>query len=135
MRIALITDSYDIRHTSQKGLASHVSLLAEGLFYIGHDVIVIFPEKGRTEAETDGNVLKCSGRRSAGLDGVQLSKAGYHQMAEKLNAFHPDIIHIHTLSESGAFGLQYADEHEDHHQYKNFHICSSLSNTVKYIIR
>lgn len=112
MRIALVTDSYYTRYAQEKDVAAHVSILAEGLFYIGHDVMVILPEAGRSETEADGNVLKCSGRRAANMDGVQMTKSGSQQMEEKLNAFHPDIVHIHTLSESGAFGLQYADDHD-----------------------
>ena len=56
-------------------------------------------------------MLLCAGKKNWNAAGLQLSGEGVKQMTEALDAFHPDLLHIHTLSETGAYALQYAEDH------------------------
>ncbi len=109
MKIALITDSffsYDIDP------AAHVGILAEGLGRIGHKAIVLVPEEELREPITEGRAIRFSGKAYPNEAGVQLSRKGMRQMEEKLLAFQPDLIHIHSLSETGAFALHFSQEQQ-----------------------
>src|SRR5699024_4411656 len=108
MILALITDSYLLADSIS---ANFIQVLAEGLYHIGHDVLIVTPELDRHHAEMEGQVLLCAGKKNWNAAGLQLSSEGVKQMTEALNAFHPDLLHIHTLSETGAYALQYAEDH------------------------
>lgn len=109
MKIALITDSYASMDTD---VAVHVGVLAEGLLRMGHRVLIAMPELGCDEAIQEGNLLRCDGKRSSTAEGVQVSRAGGRQLEDKLRAFRPELLHIHTLSETGKAALQYAANSE-----------------------
>lgn len=108
MKLALITDSYLLADSIS---ANFIQVLAEGLYHIGHDVLIVTPELDRHHAEMEGQVLLCAGKKNWNAAGLQLSGEGVKQMTEALDAFHPDLLHIHTLSETGAYALQYAEDH------------------------
>ena len=74
-------------------------------------MLIVTPELDRHHAEMEGQVLLCAGKKNWNAAGLQLSGEGVKQMTEALNAFHPDLLHIHTLSETGAYALQYAEDH------------------------
>ena len=100
MKLALITDSYLLADSIS---ANFIQVLAEGLYHIGHDVLIVTPELDRHHAEMEGQVLLCAGKKNWNAAGLQLSGEGVKQMTEALDAFHPDLLHIHTLSETGAY--------------------------------
>ena len=102
MKIALITDSYASMDTD---VAVHVGVLAEGLLRMGHRVLIAMPELGCDEAIQEGNLLRCDGKRSSTAEGVQVSRAGGRQLEDKLRAFRPELLHIHTLSATGKAAL------------------------------
>lgn len=113
MKVALISDVYSpaaSKSCTGRDIAAHVMILAEGLARIGHKVLVGVPELSLSKPIVEGRLVKCSGKHADSWAGIHLSSAGEKQMEEKLNAFHPDILHIHTLSATGAFAVQYAKE-------------------------
>lgn len=113
MKIALISDVYlpvETACSTCRTTAAHVRILAEGLARIGHKVMVGAPELSLSKPVTEGRLIKCAGKHADNWAGIHLSRAGEKQMAEKLDAFQPDILHIHTLSATGSFAMQYAKE-------------------------
>lgn len=113
MKIALISDIYsptEAETCTGRDIASHVLILAEGLARIGHKVLIGAPEPSLAKPVVEGRLVKCSGKHTENWAGIQLSKAGEKQLEEKLNAFQPDLLHIHTLSATGSFVVQYATE-------------------------
>ena len=107
MKIAFITDSY----TSMSfDIAVHIHILAEGLYRIGHTVLVVVPEVGTREPAMEGRLVKCDGKPAENRAGIQLSKLGRRQLFETLSEFQPDVIHIHTLSETGLYAQQFAQK-------------------------
>ncbi len=105
MKIAFITDSYS---SLNNDIAIHIYILAEGLNRIGHTVLVAMPEIGLREPSIEGRVVKCDGKPAENRAGIQLSKLGKRQLFQKLSEFNPDVIHIHTLSETGLYAQEFA---------------------------
>ena len=107
MKIAFITDSYT---SMSHDIAVHIHILAEGLYRIGHTVLVVIPEVGTREPAIEGRLVKCDGKPAENRAGIQLSKLGKRQLFETLSEFQPDVIHIHTLSETGLYAQQFAQK-------------------------
>lgn len=113
MKIALISDVYQPAENAGSTsctTAAHVRILAEGLTRIGHQVMVGAPGLSLSKPVAEGRLIKCAGKRAGTWAGIHLSRAGEKQLEEQLDAFRPDLLHVHTLSPTGSFAMSYAAE-------------------------
>ncbi len=94
MKILIASQTYN-RKTNGQGV--FVVQLAEGLARAGHEVMVLTPARNAEVVERNG--VKVAGIASLSLDlvfpGVFITLFPDRQVARQLDAFQPDVVHIH----------------------------------------
>ena len=112
MRIAFFTDAY---HPRVSGLVSSLDEFMKGFQARGHEVLIVCPTypKARMGGRLDPpNILRVPAMMAVvdPEDRLALPWTVRNTMA-KVEAFHPDIVHIQTEFSIGNMGRRYAHEH------------------------
>lgn len=105
MRIALFSDTY---LPQINGVATHVNTLKDGLERIGHDVLVITADTAAKSHYIEGGVLHCPAATLKHLYGYGAASFRNADRQRIVDAFNPDIVHIHTEFGVGWSGVQTA---------------------------
>ena len=103
MRIALFTETY-LPYIS--GVVTHVKLLKEGLEKLGHTVLVVAADDKTRHHYIEDGVLHCPAKTLKRIYNYGLAAPYSHKRVKLIEAFKPDIIHIHT-----EFGVGYSGIH------------------------
>lgn len=109
MRIALFAETY---LPNISGVVTHVHALRVGLERLGHEVLVVCGDNSYGRHVLKDNVLYCPGVVSQKFYGYTISKPWSKERAEYINAFNPDIVHLHTEFGIGYFGMNWALHHK-----------------------
>lgn len=108
MRIALFAETY---LPNISGVVTHVHALRLGLERLGHEVLVVCGDNSYGQHVLRDNVLYCPGFVSQKFYGYTLSTPWSRERAKYINAFQPDIVHLHTEFGIGFFGMHWAMRH------------------------
>ncbi len=108
MRIALFAETY---LPNISGVVTHVHALRVGLERLGHEVLVVCGDNSFGQHVLHDNVLYCPGFVSQRFYGYTLSTPWSRERAAYINAFDPDIVHLHTEFGIGFFGMHWALRH------------------------
>jgi len=105
VRIGLLSDTY----TPQvNGVTTVVRRIAALLRADGHEVVVVAPRYPRGPEVKDERELRVASMPFPLYTDIRLSLPDFRRMAEFLNAFRPDVIHVHTEGGIGLAGRRYA---------------------------
>ncbi len=105
MRIAMFTETYP---PYINGVATHVSVLTDGLKKLGHDVMVFTADpKVQRDTLRDG-VLRSPAAVLKKIYGYGLPSPYSVSRMRAVREFNPDVIHIHTEFGMGLFGVRAA---------------------------
>lgn len=102
MRIALYTETYP---PFINGVATHASLLAEGLRRLGHEVLVVTADPAVSKHVIEDGVLRCPAVVSKRIYGYGLPSPVSAKRVRLIREFNPDVIHLHTEFGCGLSGL------------------------------
>ncbi len=105
MKIAIFCESYLSQSNS---VETHVSILANGLKKLGHEVLVVTSDLEAEECYEEQGVLLCPAKISGSVYGQSARKSKLAFMKERLEEFVPEIVHLITFEEIGTAGLEYA---------------------------
>ncbi len=107
MRIALVSDTY----TPQvNGVTTVVARIVQVLRASGHDVVVVaprYPANG-TPAEASPTELRVPSAPFPPYPAIRLSLPQFGTVAQFLDAFRPDVVHVATEGPLGLTGRRYA---------------------------
>ena len=109
MKIALFLEAYLSQASAS---ATHVSLLAEGLVKLGHEVLIVTTDPETDDCYEQDGILCCPAKPSASLFGQSARVSKLPGLMPMIEAFSPDLIHIQTFTEIGGIGLKYAQKHQ-----------------------
>lgn len=99
MRIALFTETY-LPYIN--GVVTHVKILKEGLEKLGHEVLIVTADASARRHYVKDGVLHCPGARDQAVLQLRRRPPISHRRLQLIEAFHPDIIHIHNESASAS---------------------------------
>lgn len=105
MKIALYTETYP---PFINGVATHASLLAEGLRRLGHEVLVVTADPAVPKHVVKNGVLRCPAAVSKKIYGYGLPNPYSRDRFRIVRDFDPDVIHVHTEFATGLSGLSAA---------------------------
>ena len=109
MKIALFLEAYLSQASAS---ATHVSLLAEGLVKLGHEVLIVTTDPETDDCYEQDGIHCCPAKPSASLFGQSARVSKLPGLMPMIEAFSPDLIHIQTFTEIGGIGLKYAQKHQ-----------------------
>ena len=98
MKIALFLEAY---LSQANASATHVSLLAEGLVKLGHEVLIVTTDPETDDCYEQDGILYCPAKPSANLFGQSARVSKLPGLMPMIEAFSPDLIHIQTFTEIG----------------------------------
>ena len=109
MKIALFLEAY---LSQANASATHVSLLAEGLVKLGHEVLIVTTDPETDECYEQDGILYCPAKPSSNLFGQSARVSKLPGLVPFIEAFSPELVHIQTITEVGGLGLKYAQKHQ-----------------------
>lgn len=107
MKIAIFLESY---LTPTDASAAHVSILRAGLIKRGHEVLIVTSDLETDECYEQDNIVYCPARPSPNVCGQSARVGKTSALFPYIDEFAPDLVHIHTITETGAAGLKYAQK-------------------------
>ena len=105
MRIALFAETY-LPHIN--GVVTHVSALREGLIRLGHEVLVVTADADARRHYVADGVLHCPAHTSKKFYGYGIAAPLSSTRLRYVNAFKPDVIHVHQEFGVGVSGMMIA---------------------------
>lgn len=102
MRIALFTEAY---LPYLNGVVTHVKILKEGLEELGHQVLIVTADAGANRHYIEDGVLYCPAAQIKKLYDYSIARPVSRRRLKLLDAFEPDVIHIHNEFGIGLFGV------------------------------
>ena len=105
MKIAIYSETYP---PFINGVATHVSLLTEGLKKLGHEVLVVTADPDVPKHVIRNGVLRCPAAVSKKIYGYGLPNPFSTARFRMVRDFDPDVIHVHTEFGTGLSGLRTA---------------------------
>ncbi len=102
MRIALFTEAY---LPYLNGVVTHVKILKEGLEELGHEVLVVTADARTNRHFIKDGVLYCPAAQIKKLYDYSVARPISRRRLKLLDAFDPDVIHIHNEFGIGLFGV------------------------------
>lgn len=105
MRIAIFTEAY-LPHIG--GMITNISILAESLITMGHEVLVVSAEPKARDFHVDGMVLKCPAKPAKNQFGFAIANPASNDFFNRLEKFKPDVVHVHTDSPIGQAAIKFA---------------------------
>ena len=103
MNIALFVETYA---PYINGVATHVKLLKQNFERLGHKVLVVTASPNHRHHTVIDDVLYCPAKPMKRLYGFGLASPVSRTRTQILQAFNPDVIHIHQEFGVGFFGLK-----------------------------
>lgn len=104
MRIAMCTETY-IPYVN--GVVTHIKLLKRALEAMGHEVLIVTVSSEKDMVVKDG-VLHCPSFRVERVYGYRGANPFSRKRLAALQAFNPDVIHVHNEYTLGFFGVRAA---------------------------
>ncbi len=105
MRIALFTETY-LPYIN--GVVTHVKILKEGLEKLGHKVLIVTADANARRHYVENGILHCPGARIKRFYNYGVAPPISRRRLQLIEAFHPDIIHIHNEFGIGLSGVMAA---------------------------
>lgn len=104
MRIAMCTETYI---PYMNGVVTHIKLLKRALEAMGHEVLIVTVSNEKDMVVKDG-VLHCPSFRVERVYGYRGTNPFSRERLAALQAFNPDVIHVHNEYTLGFFGVRAA---------------------------
>ena len=105
MRIALVSDTY----TPQvNGVTTVVARIARAVTALGHEVVVVAPRYPRNGVAAAPDELRISSAPFPPYPAIRLSLPQFRVVADFLDRFEPDLVHVATEGPLGLMGRRYA---------------------------
>jgi glycosyltransferase involved in cell wall biosynthesis len=105
MRIALVSDTYS---PQVNGVTTILRRIVETLGQTRHDAVVVAPAYPSQQRVTRADELRVPSMAFPPYPAIRLSLPAPHRVARFLNAFSPELVHVHTEGPLGLIGRRYA---------------------------
>ena len=105
MRIALVSDTYS---PQVNGVTTVLRRIVAALGHARHDAVVVAPAYPSQQRVTRADELRVPSLAFPPYPAIRLSLPAPHRVARFLDAFSPELVHVHTEGPLGMIGRRYA---------------------------
>ncbi|HEY2804814.1 MAG TPA: glycosyltransferase family 1 protein [Gemmatimonadales bacterium] len=105
MRIALVSDTYE---PQVNGVTTVLRRMVDGLLGARHDAVVVAPEYPGQQPGSQPGELRIPSMAFPPYPAIRLSLPAHRRVAQFLDAFRPDLVHVATEGPLGMVGRRYA---------------------------
>jgi glycosyltransferase involved in cell wall biosynthesis len=105
VRIGIVTDTYA---PQVNGVSTIVGRIVDMLGEAGHDVAIVAPRYPDAPGRPIAHELRVASVPFPPYPAIRLSLPGFGAVAQFLDAFRPDLVHVHTEGPLGLAGRRFA---------------------------